>query len=574
MIINIKYDMSVTSQSQAFQTQFDAAVNAAVAFYEHVFTNNMTITINVGWNEVEGHSINSGNLAQSQFLAGTDLNYSQVYNALQNDTNTSDNVTAFGTLPANDPTFGGHFRLTSAEMEAFGLTNNVGPTNDLYIGLSSSVSWTFDPSNRAVSGEHDAIGAIEHEISEVMGRYGSLGQAFGTNIYTPLDLFRYASAGARQLTYGAGFFSIEGQTLLKQYNDPSNGADAVDWLHPADGGSFGDSYGNNGTDVISRVTATDLREMNIIGYNRGPLTADNFNGNGVSDILFRNDSSGDVGWYNMQGSLVAWNDIGGSSTAYNVVGTGDFFGNRVSDILFRNNATGDVGYYQMTYDGVFAGWRDIAGSATAYSVVGVGDFNGDGTSDILFRNNTSGDTGFYAINNGAFAGWHDIAGSSTAYSVVGVGDFDKNGTSDVLFRNNATGDIGYYAINAGGVFAGWRDIGGSSTAYAVVGVGDFYGNGSADILFRNNTTGDLGFYAMNGGVFGGWHDLGGSSTAYSVAAVGDYYGNGTSDILFRNNTTGDTGYYAISNGALSVNPFTNSSWHDIGLSSTAYRIVA
>src|SRR5207302_289240 len=105
--------------------------------------------------------------------------------------------------------------------------------------------------------------------------------------------------------------------------------DAADWLPPADGGTYGDSYGNNGTNVVSRVGATDLREMNIIGYNRGPLTADDLNGNGVSDILFRNDATGDVGFYDMQGSRVGWNDIGGSSTAYGAVGTGDFIGDRV-----------------------------------------------------------------------------------------------------------------------------------------------------------------------------------------------------------------------------------------------------
>jgi hypothetical protein len=289
-----------------------------------------------------------------------------------------------------------------------------------------------------------------------------------------------------------------------------------------------------------------------------------FYAEGTSDILFRNDASGDTGFYAINGGMnVGWQDAGASSTAYSIVGTGDFLGNGTADILYRNNATGDTGFYQIN-NGVNVGWRDVGASSTAYSVVGVGDFLGNGTDDILFRDNATGDTGFYAISNGANTGWHDVGASSTAYGVVGVGDFLDNGTDDILFRNNATGDTGVYAIS-NGVNTGWVDVGASSTAYSVVGVGDFLGNGTGDILFRNNATGDTGFYAIVNGAKTGWYDVGASSTAYSVVATGDYLATGTSDILFRNNTTGDTGFYAIVNGV-------NAGWHDVGASSTAYHV--
>ena len=113
---------------------------------------------------------------------------------------------------------------------------------------------------------------------------------------------------------------------------------------------------------------------------------------------------------------------GPSSAAYSVEGTGDFNGDGTSDILFRNDATGDVGFYQMN-NGANAGWHEIGFSSTAYSIVGTGDFNGDGTTDILFRNATNGDVGFYQMSNGALQGWHDIGLSSTAYSVATVGDY-------------------------------------------------------------------------------------------------------------------------------------------------------
>jgi len=50
-----------------------------------------------------------------------------------------------------------------------------------------------------------------------------------------------------------------------------------------------------------------------------------------------------------------------------------------------------------------------------------------------------------------------------------------------------------------------------------------------------------------------------------VAGIGDCYGNGTDDILWRNATTGDVAIWAMNNG--------HATWHDLGLSSTAYNTV-
>ena len=291
-----------------------------------------------------------------------------------------------------------------------------------------------------------------------------------------------------------------------------------------------------------------------------------FIGDGVSDILYRNNTTGDTGFYQINsGANTGWHDVGASSTAYSIVGTGDFYGTGTTDILYRNAVTGDTGFYRIG-NGANTGWHDVGASSTAYSVVGVGDFTGNDIDDILYRNNTTGDTGFYQIVNGANTGWHDIGASSTAYSVVGVGDFTGGGNDDILYRNNTTGDTGFYEI-VNGVNSGWHDIGASSTAYSVVGVGDFTGSDTDDILYRNNTNGDTGFYEMVNGVNTGWHDIGASSTAYSVVATGDYLGTETADVLFRNSTTGDTGFYALSNGV-------NIGWHDVGASSTAYHVTS
>jgi hypothetical protein len=69
------------------------------------------------------------------------------------------------------------------------------------------------------------------------------------------------------------------------------------------------------------------------------------------------------------GAFAGWHQVGGSDTHYAVVGVGDYIGNGMSDILLRNNATGDTGFAALS-NGSFNGWHQIAGSSPSYVVKG------------------------------------------------------------------------------------------------------------------------------------------------------------------------------------------------------------
>ena len=53
----------------------------------------------------------------------------------------------------------------------------------------------LDFAQPTAAGYFDAVGALEHEISAVMGRVDAVGSAYGAGLYTPLDLFRYSAPG-------------------------------------------------------------------------------------------------------------------------------------------------------------------------------------------------------------------------------------------------------------------------------------------------------------------------------------------------------------------------------------------
>ncbi|MGH6987792.1 MAG: NF038122 family metalloprotease [Caulobacteraceae bacterium] len=254
MQINLVFDPSAASAPAGYE----AAAEDAAAFYDQLFTNPITVTIDVGWGEVNGKRISDPeNLAES-VTNGDIFSYSQVRSALLNSAASPVQMAADATLPASDPTGGGAFFVAQAEELALGLGDPSGAAGA--VGLNASLPFTFDPNNRSVPGEFDAIGALEHEMSEVLGRISNLGME-GQG-YNPLDLFRYSAPGVRDLVPAAGWFSINGQTLLMPYNDPTNGGDAGDWANLV----VGDSYGDGAQGIAGLVSNVDIAEMNVLGY--------------------------------------------------------------------------------------------------------------------------------------------------------------------------------------------------------------------------------------------------------------------------------------------------------------------
>ena len=253
LVFNITYDSSVSNAPAGFT----AAIADVAKFYESVFDDPITVNLDVGWGEVAGQSLGGALGASETFLDV--FNYGQVRSALAADATSADDKTALASLPISDPTGGGNFVVATAEAKALGLSNDAGI--DGYVGFSSGANYTFDPNNRAVAGAFDFIGVAEHEISEVMGRIVSGGDA---NTFAPLDLFRYSSLGVRALSGSqTAYFSIDGgSTDLNDFNTSPNG-DLGDWASGAGPDSY-DAAATRG--VALPVTATDLRVMDVIGW--------------------------------------------------------------------------------------------------------------------------------------------------------------------------------------------------------------------------------------------------------------------------------------------------------------------
>lgn len=257
MILNIAYDQSVSAAPAGFK----AAIDQVGSYLQTMFTDSVTIRINIGWGQVSGLTLATGALGES-WTAKTDAySYRDVRAALAADSDMSavDKV-ALASLPTTDPTNGGAFDLPRATAKVLGLLADDGAF-DGYIAFNGTpATFTFDPNARSSVGRYDFFAVALHEFSHVMGR--TLG--LGAPGFTLLDLFRYEGRGDRALNgQEPAYFSVDGgETNLGDFSLQSI-ASPADWAASVGDDLFRAALSAN---RAYELTAADWTVMDALGW--------------------------------------------------------------------------------------------------------------------------------------------------------------------------------------------------------------------------------------------------------------------------------------------------------------------
>ncbi|MCA1654765.1 MAG: FG-GAP-like repeat-containing protein, partial [Sphingomonadales bacterium] len=215
--------------------------------------------------------------------------------------------------------------------------------------------------------------------------------------------------------------------------------------------------------------------------------ANDFNGDGRSDILWRNDGGQLSNWLGNASGGFASNDSNAFAnvpTSWHIAGTGDFNGDHHVDVLWRND-NGAFSDWLANGSGGFAGndANAFTNVPVSWHVAGTGDFNGDGRADVLWRNDNGQLSDWLATASGGFTPNDANAGASVPVSwhVVGTGDFNGDGRADILWRND-NGQLSDWLATASGGFISNDANAGTSVPvnWHVAGTGDFNGWGWCD----------------------------------------------------------------------------------------------
>jgi hypothetical protein len=300
-----------------------------------------------------------------------------------------------------------------------------------------------------------------------------------------------------------------------------------------------------------------------VHYQR-PATTSDYDGDGTSDLMFR-DQVGDMAlWQMLQGNFANGFGLGTVGTDFSIVGRGDFNADGTTDLLWLSN--GCLSIWNMKNDAVLSAEALACGLGDTWSVVGIGDFDGDQSSDILLRD-TSGDLVAWFIANNAIRGSAGLGNVGMGWKIVGIADINGDGESDLLWRDGNS-DLVVWLLNynlqicpfACGPIHSYA-IATVTSDWAVVGLGDFYRTGTSQILFRNTNDGTVvlwrlafpfGMVAPGSTVGAGISSatLGTVPLDWILVGVGDFNGDAASDLLWRHTPEGTIVTWEMNGGTI------------------------
>jgi FG-GAP repeat. len=405
------------------------------------------------------------------------------------------------------------------------------------------------------SGNNCRDDALAHELGHNMGLQHDREVAAGTDdtngdneLLDPAEYGRYPYAfGYTEGSEGGDFYDImairrAGRTGYRVFSSPritSCGGFACGIVDVADAArALAQTI-----PVIARFRASIVR------------VSHDFNGDGRSDILWRNTGTGsNIIWESANSETPR--GVSAATSAWSVAATADFSGDGRSDVLWRNKSTGENVIWKSA-----SSTTPLAVSGVtnlSWKVAGSGDFNGDGLADILWHNDSTGASIIWRSANSA-APQSVKTITNVSWKVAGVGDFDGDGKADILWRNGSDGsNVVWKSANANTPLA-VRAV--TDTQWKAAGVADFNGDGRNDILWHNDATGGNAIWlSASSTTAQAISPI--KNTAWKAAGTGDFNGDGVADILWRNGSTGENLIWLSANGStpLPVTTVSNVAW--------------
>jgi hypothetical protein len=263
-----------------------------------------------------------------------------------------------------------------------------------------------------------------------------------------------------------------------------------------------------------------------ITLRRAGLRAD-WNGDCLSDLLVRNDVTGDLSGWMLDGAVkigeTALTPARPAAGNWLAAGTSDFDDDGQGDVLWWNQDSGNLAVWYL--DGAvrrtgaaFTGLADLH-----WRPVATADLTGDRRAEVIWRRS---DTGALSagVQSGSVFTQQPLSPSTMdpAWSLAAVGDLTGDGRPDLLWRHTLTGALQYWAMD------GLRRVGGGPVTSAgtpdqgwrVVGIWPVDQDASPDIVWQNQTSRALVVWHMNGAAHVTGEQFTPSATPAGFSAIG------------------------------------------------------
>ena len=249
MNLILDYESSALAAPQSFLNAMQTAIN----ILDSTILNNITVTIQVGYNDFLNNLITGlGGSAEGGDLSGSFVSYTSLRAALASHETSTLDQTFVNSLP-NTTSVNGQsgMYVPSAIEKALGIISPTAPGIDGAVGIGSGVPTA------------DLVGVALHELTHAMGREPGAGT---------FDLGRYTSPGVHLFSSGstapASYFSIDGGvTKLADYGQNSDASDMLNSGVQGPNDPFNEFYSGS---TFQGLTTVDKQQLDALGFNVTP----------------------------------------------------------------------------------------------------------------------------------------------------------------------------------------------------------------------------------------------------------------------------------------------------------------
>ncbi len=316
----------------------------------------------------------------------------------------------------------------------------------------------------------------------------------------------------------------------------------------ADNNFFYVAWGDNRLSDSAHTNQPDVRVATIpVTYGSRPRG--DFNGDGKSDLLWRETQSGAVAAWFLNGATVTQAPIvaPGVPVTWQIVGVGDLNRDGTADLVWRHSQSGDVAVWLMTGAVVIEAPVVAPGLPLSWQLAGVGDLDGDGKADLVWRNTQTGDVAVWLMDGTTVTQAPVVApGVPLSWQIVGVGDLDGNTTADLVWRDSQTGDVAVWLMDGATIMQLPVVAAGVPLTWQIANVGDLDGDGKIDLVWRHSQTGDVAVWLMDGLTVSTAPVVApGVPLAWQIVAAGDVDGDGKADLVWRHTQNGDVAVWLM-----------------------------
>jgi hypothetical protein len=367
----------------------------------------------------------------------------------------------------------------------------------------------------------DNLALTNATVSVTGGTFAGDGDVLAANVAGTSITASYNSSTETLTLTGSDSLAHYQQVLdsvaFSSGNNPSNGANnrtrTVSWV-------VNDGSASSNLSAPATTTIT-------IG---GPPVYD-FNGDGDSDLLFQQASGTPQIWLMNGTSIISETSLATPPASWKIVTSGDFNGDGLSDILWINTSTNQPAIWEMNGTSIISA-VGLAAPPSSWHIAGVGDVNGDGHSDIIWQN-SDGTPSVWQMNGTSIVSATALPNPGSAWKIVATGDFNGDGNTDLLWDNTASGQPAIWEMNGSSIVSA-VGLAPQPANMEIIGTGDFNGDGDADILWLNTITNAPTIWIMNGTSVTSMATLSAPPPSWRLVGTSDLYGTGKADILWQN----------------------------------------